>query len=285
MDQPNAVSWTSDEIARFWDYWSAKGDSQETYFALQVGAGVAQFAEYVRSLSQLDVLDFGSGPGHLVPHLLKRGANVTAVDHSPNSVAEVSQRFRGQSGWIEARTFENDRLPWEANSFDAAFCLETIEHLHHDDCSHIFSELHRVLRPEGFIVYTTPNEEDLSKQQVYCPCCHSEFHRWQHLRSWSADQLTERLQAHGYSVPFCRGVNFRDFQPPSRRKNGLGTLRRQLRSAVLGWLDAMAPRAFPNQRALRRRLRKSTGHHLVAIAVKTAATAHGGNEPLQNRAA
>ncbi len=45
MDAPKTLAWSSDEIARFWDYWSGRDDSQETYFALQVGDGVARFVQ------------------------------------------------------------------------------------------------------------------------------------------------------------------------------------------------------------------------------------------------
>lgn len=270
MDAPKTLDWSSDEIASFWDYWSSRNDSQETYFALQVGEGVSQFAEHACPLSALKVLDFGSGPGHLIPHLLDRGANVSAVDHSPNSVAEVTKRFSEHSNWGDARVFDNGRLPWEEASFDVAFCLETIEHLHGDDCARIFDELYRVLRPGGFVVFTTPNEEDLEKQHVYCPGCNCQFHRWQHLRSWSGSQLSDQLVAHGYEVPFCQGLDFRNFQPPAKTRLRFSTLKRAVRNWILKTFDQVSPRTFPSQRLFQFRVKNSDRHHLAAVACKPA---------------
>lgn len=270
MDAPQTLSWSSDEIARFWDYWSSRNDSQETYFALQVGAGVARFAEQVNRLSGKHVLDFGSGPGHLVSHLLDRGAQVSAADHSPNSVDEVRRKFEAHPNWREARLFENGRLPWRDASFDVAFCLETIEHLHREDCARIFDELLRVLRPGGFVVFTTPNEEELDKQHVYCPSCNCHFHRWQHLRSWSHTQLNNELTAHGYEVPFCGGLDFHNFQPSPSSRVRLSTIKRTLRTRAFEMLDRIFPKPFPHGRLFQFRVKRSDRHHLAAVAVKPA---------------
>ena len=269
MDAPRQLNWSADQIARFWDYWSTRDDAQDTYFALQVGRGVATFAEHVCPLSGLRVLDFGSGPGHLISHLLSRGAHVSAADHSPDSIAEVDKRFRQQPGWCDARQIQGGGIPWEDNTFDAVFCLETIEHLHSHDCVQVFDEIQRVLRPGGHAIFTTPHREDLQKSHVYCPNCNSEFHRWQHLRSWTAAQLENQLTHQGYQVDFCEGLSFHDFQP-RRPKPKLSSLRRWLRAELLQALDRWFPRAFPQQRQLQRLIRKSDRHHLAAVARKPA---------------
>lgn len=272
MDAPNQLSWSADQIARFWDYWSSRDDAQETYFALQVGKGVASFAEQVQPLVGLKVLDFGSGPGHLVPHLLARGAQVSVVDHSPHSIEEATRRFAHQSGWSEARVFDGGKTPWDDSSFDVVFCLETIEHLHSQDCVQIFDEIHRVLRPGGHAIYTTPHNEDLQRSHVFCPSCNSEFHRWQHLRSWSSDELQNQLQHQGYEVAFCEGLNFHDFQTKRDLSVKLSSVRRWLRAKAIATLDRIFPKAFPNQRQLQRLIRKSDRHHLAAVARKPLVT-------------
>src|SRR5687768_9936952 len=92
------TTWSDDDVRRFWDYWSQRSDFQNEYFTAQVGAGVAAVADHAGVL-QGDVLDYGCGPGHLIPHLLARGVNVTAVDYSPASVDAVNQRFSGSPNW------------------------------------------------------------------------------------------------------------------------------------------------------------------------------------------
>ena len=260
------LEWSPDQIARFWDHRSTR-DSQDSYFALQVGLAVTNVVEHVRPLDGLEVLDFGSGPGHLIPHLLDRGARVSAADHSPSSVEEVNNRFATHRNWGAASVCDGHRMPFDDNSFDAVFCLETIEHLHDDDCAAIFAELLRVLRPGGFALYTTPNEEDLEQHYVYCPSCDCEFHRMQHLRSWSAPQLTERLGSHGYEIPFCTGLDLFNFQP-RKKKWRFKTIRKSVKNLILGTLDRLIPKPFPKQRMLTRKVNARHRRNLIAIATK-----------------
>lgn len=264
----NQLEWSNEQIARFWDYWSTRDDAQDTYFALQVGAGVSRFASFATPLQGRRVLDFGAGPGHLTKHLLEQGAIVNATDPSPQSVSEADQRFANFEGWEGAREIENGRAPWPNASFDVVFCLETIEHLHTNQCTEVFDEIHRLLRPSGLAIFTTPHREDLQRSHVYCPCCNTEFHRWQHLRSWTDEALHDQLTQHGYEVDFCEGLNFHDFQPPTRRRHRLSSLRRAVRRLALEQLDKMLPRAFPHQRTLQRLIQKSDRHHLAAVARK-----------------
>jgi hypothetical protein len=68
-----------------------------------------------------------------------------------------------------------------------------------------------LLAPGGVIVFTTPNDEDLGASRLYCPECDHVFHRWQHIRSWSAQSLSAFLTAQGF-----RDVKAwtTDFSPP-----------------------------------------------------------------------
>ena len=273
MEAANQLDWSDDQIARFWDYWSTRNDTQENYFALQVGRGVTNFASYVGPLESQQVLDFGSGPGHLVSYLLAQGAQVSATDTSPQSVEEAQHRYAGHAGWGEAKTLESGKAPWPDASFDVVFCLETIEHLHSEQCIQVFDEIHRLLRPGGHAVITTPRREDLQRSHVYCPNCNTEFHRWQHLRSWSEAQLQAQLQHQGYNVVFCEGLNFHDFQPSPMRRIRFGAVRRWLRTQVMQRLDRWWPRPFPQQRYLQRLIRKGDRHHLAAVARKPEADA------------
>jgi SAM-dependent methyltransferase len=45
--------------------------------------------------------------------------------------------------------------PFKDNSFDAAYALSVIEHL--DNFFGVFAELHRILKPGGFVVVLTPH--------------------------------------------------------------------------------------------------------------------------------
>src|ERR1041384_1882586 len=45
--------------------------------------------------------------------------------------------------------------PFKANSFDAAYAFSVVEHL--DNFFGVFGELHRILKPGGFVALLTPH--------------------------------------------------------------------------------------------------------------------------------
>ena len=99
------------------------------------------------------LLDLGCGGGG-VAVLLRDAcgfAEVVGVDISEESVAKA--RELGVDALQLNIDFED--LPFEDNSFDAAFCGEVLEHVINAD--HLLDELHRTLRPGAVAVLTTAN--------------------------------------------------------------------------------------------------------------------------------
>jgi SAM-dependent methyltransferase len=83
-----------------------------------------------------------------------------------------------------------------------------IEHLNDDYMTKAVNEFHRILKPDGVLVLTTPNNEDLSVGEVLCAECGARFHRMQHVRSWTADALREEMEGSGFETIRCRSVYF-----------------------------------------------------------------------------
>jgi predicted SAM-dependent methyltransferase len=76
---------------------------------------------------------------------------------SPGDVQLVSARHdRHLVLPCAASNVECDSLPYEDARFDVVVCAEVIEHLTFDP-THMLVELHRILKPEGCLVLTTPN--------------------------------------------------------------------------------------------------------------------------------
>jgi SAM-dependent methyltransferase len=111
-----------------------------------------------------DVLELGANPYFLTRLLIRRGHRVTCGNwFGPRSGFGTSgtQVVRSRAG--DAQTFEfdhfnveTDRFPYPDDSFDVALFCEILEHLPNDPI-HTLCELHRVLRPGGTLVLTTPN--------------------------------------------------------------------------------------------------------------------------------
>lgn len=119
--------------------------SDEPWFS-----GVLRFVRYMDAaldvFEQLDkpchVLDIPAGHGQFTDALRAIGCEVTPADINEE-----------REDYVYADM--NRRLPFDDGAFDAAVCLEGIEHL--IDPVNLFSELIRVVRPGGTVVVSTPN--------------------------------------------------------------------------------------------------------------------------------
>src|SRR5439155_25597686 len=101
----------------------------------------------------------------------------------------MNNKYHEFANWMGATTFTQPPSPYQAESFDLVICLETLEHLLDDTISAIISEIYGLLKPGGAALFTTPNNEELSRNFVYCPFCQTEFHQVQHVRSFSEGSL------------------------------------------------------------------------------------------------
>ena len=99
------------------------------------------------------MLDFGAGTGELTAHLVASGLTLrlTAIDLLPPPVYDQAVT------WLQADL--NGPVPLPAESFDAIVSAEVIEHLENPRA--VFRELNRLLRPGGYLLLTTPNQESL----------------------------------------------------------------------------------------------------------------------------
>jgi 2-polyprenyl-3-methyl-5-hydroxy-6-metoxy-1,4-benzoquinol methylase len=105
------------------------------------------------------VLDLGCGSGVVSDALARAGARVTGVDASPAAIAYARATF-GRDG-VAFREGVADALDLEPASFDAAVCLEVVEHVHAHQAADLLAGLRRVLRPGGELLLSTPNYRGL----------------------------------------------------------------------------------------------------------------------------
>jgi methionine biosynthesis protein MetW len=99
------------------------------------------------------LLDVGCGTGDIAMLIKSEmpDCQVSGVDISDEAVAKANNRG------ITARVCNLDEqpIPFDKASFDLVICGEVIEHLLDPD--RLLDEVHRVLRPGGTAVFTTPN--------------------------------------------------------------------------------------------------------------------------------
>ena len=265
---PSRPQWTDAHIARFWDYESRRAD-QSKYFTQQVGSAIAWIAGE-EGLLRGNLLDYGCGAGHLIPHLLRPGVSVEGVDFSSESVDAVNERFEGEPHWRGAIHIGSLPTPLPAAHYDLIFCLETLEHLRPETMQETLRELRRLMRPGGALFITVPFNEDLQKQFVYCPFCDAEFHRWQHQASFTIEDMRHRLVSQDFDVAFCRQSDLYELTGRLRLPDGtVAGLRSRLahgRARFQQLLDVCLPRPPFQSRLLQSVLDR--GPNLCAIAIR-----------------
>lgn len=147
------------------------------------------------------VLDCACGTGYGARMLQEIGtaATVVGVDIEAEGVAYAMKNHRPSS--VEFVCSSGDRLALEDNSVDAIISFETIEHVPDDRA--LISEFHRVLRSDGIVIISTPNQWPLSDTPY-------------HLREYNRESFMEVLdekftcmelynQNSGSATPLNRG--------------------------------------------------------------------------------
>jgi len=215
------LDWSEQQIEDFWNFTANWPAHHVDYFTRQVGKGVIRFARTLMPFTQ-EVVDFGCGKGDLIECLLADGIPCMGVDSSAGSVDFVNARFQGRVGWKGAIPTSGGRTPMPDGSAGTLFFVETIEHLPPEVLREVLRELRRLLKPgEGRLFVTTPDDELLAREQVFCPACHSVFHRYQHVATFSKTTLAQTLEAMGFTTIACDTTDFgryvADIPAPRRR--------------------------------------------------------------------
>ena len=146
-----------DAVAQYeCDTWSRCADDYVDTFAGITGETVPLLSEAAGIRAGSQVLEIGSGPGHVAAMLVQAGANVTGIDFSSKMV-EVAQRIYPEITFKQA---DAEQLPFEENSFDAVVANFVVHHLARPET--VFREVNRVLKPGGrfaFAVWGAPEEQ------------------------------------------------------------------------------------------------------------------------------
>jgi len=136
--------------------WSRCADSYLDTFATLTRETVPLLIEAAQVGRGSNVLELGSGPGHVAKALTETGAAATGVDFSPQMV-EVAKGLYPDIAFQEANA---EQLPFEAGAFDAVVSNFVVHHLARPEV--VFKEISRVLAPGGrfaFAVWGAPEAQ------------------------------------------------------------------------------------------------------------------------------
>jgi SAM-dependent methyltransferase len=139
---------------------------------------------------------------------------LTLVDFEASGNREHCAEFRLPSFGEEHRfhsllfDIEHEELPFADNSFNGALCCEVLEHLTADPIR-MLATIHRILKPNGWLVLTTPNVANLQNilallhgRNVYKPYEAVFGPTWRHNREYTAGEVVELLTTTGFIVDY-----------------------------------------------------------------------------------
>jgi 2-polyprenyl-6-hydroxyphenyl methylase/3-demethylubiquinone-9 3-methyltransferase len=200
-----------DEFAQTW--W----DENEFLYLLKVMVNpwrVPYFKEalvkhYGQDLSQIRLLDIGSGGGVLAEEFAALGCGVTGIDISPKSI-EVARAHAARSGLsIDYRVGSGTSLPFDDKSFETVTCCDVLEHI--NDWKQVIAEAGRVLVTGGLFFFDTINRTINSRvtfifglqQFPLTRLMPADTHVWKMFIT--PDEITSAVQEHGMAVQDMKG--------------------------------------------------------------------------------
>jgi SAM-dependent methyltransferase len=118
---------------------------------------------------------------------------------------------------IDLFNCEQDRFPYPDGSFDTVICCEVLEHLSKDPM-HMMSEIHRILKPNGILVLTTPNVVSIRALHAMISGIHPNlFSKYvmptlrpeaKHIREYTPKELLRLFADSGFTVQYIDTTSY-----------------------------------------------------------------------------
>jgi SAM-dependent methyltransferase len=141
-----------------------------------------------------------------------RPYELSLVDYFPSEATVYRETLRlGATGEVQALEsrlcdVEREPLPFADGSFEGLLCCEVLEHLTADPTA-MLRQIHRVLRPQGWLVLTTPNVANVVNllhlvhgRNVYHAYESTYGPTWRHNREYTTAEVVDLLRGCGFEV-------------------------------------------------------------------------------------
>ncbi len=145
-----------------------------------------RYLSLLNAVKGLDVLDIACGEGYGSNLISGSAGSVTGVDISQEAVDHANARYhRDNLRYVQGSAA--DLSAFEDASFDAVISFETIEHIDEPSQQAFLREIKRVVRPNGFLIMSTPDKKIYSDLHDY----HNEYH----VREFYKDEFVSFLKS------------------------------------------------------------------------------------------
>ena len=124
-----------------------------------------RYAFAARLAAGKQVLDLASGEGYGANILAAVASRVVGIDIDENAVGHARGRYRRDNLDFVSGSVTDVPLKPE-HAFDLVVCFEAIEHI--AEQQKLVSEAHRMLKPDGIFVVSTPNKHRYQGRDEHC---------------------------------------------------------------------------------------------------------------------
>jgi len=158
------------------------------------------------------ILEIGCGIGTIVFELSRQGYDVTGTDISSVAI----EYGRSKYGDVRLEVQPAEELAFDDQAFDVVLSFDLFEHIALID-RHV-AEVARVLKPEGYYLFQTPNKlsnavfETLSHKSLKWRRYHPSLH--------TPGQLRRRLAKHGFEAHFVKMDPINEYTQAKLKKLG-----------------------------------------------------------------
>lgn len=136
------------------------------------------------------ILETCSGVGWGAYLLDAMAKDVTCIEMDKHSISLSKQLWEtDKTEYINGSVL---KIPAKDNKYDVVTAMESIEHFKVEDIKMYLSEVHRVLRPGGFLIGSSAFPDTVEEANVLCS--KNEYH----LHICTKQELKELLRGHGF---------------------------------------------------------------------------------------
>jgi ubiquinone/menaquinone biosynthesis C-methylase UbiE len=111
------------------------------------------------ALSDMRILDLGSGSGRIVDYLTQMGAQADAITGIEPSleIIKLAQQANPKSTFVNGKA---EALPFAPESFDLITANMMLHNIDGDDIPAVFEQIHSTLRPGGSFIFVEPMPDE-----------------------------------------------------------------------------------------------------------------------------
>ena len=196
MDARKKIVWTDSNVAFFWDSYVKNVERHAGWMSEGSGKAIIHRMERILPTGFLAdrkvMCDWGCGTGNFAKGFVSRGNRVYGLDQ-PGVIFEIKKGSEDFIAISDSGLIRDEEL-------DLVYALEVIEHIIESKIDETFIEWRRILKKRGYLLLSTPNDEDLERNSIICPNCETEFHTVQHVRNLSSSSISRMLEENGFEV-------------------------------------------------------------------------------------